>query len=499
MSLSLTLFAAASSFSLVVGIATYVYQKRRFSTEIDARDTHINTLSLDRDKARQELDSVSNEITKLRELQNTLQERITILTAEKAAAETSATRVPNLESDIRSLTERLTAEQQMSTKLTTQLREQESAIEEKVDFLNKAKGILTTEFENLGQKIFEEKTSRFTKQNQDNLQNLINPVRDQIKDFQKRVNDVYDKDSKERVELRQIVTNLSNMNQQLSTDANNLTKALKGEAKTQGNWGEVILERILEQSGLKRGQQYDTQAHHVNAEGERFYPDIVIHLPEDKDIIIDSKVSLTAYERYVRTENESEKQEALKDHVQSIRNHIKNLEKKDYTDLVGIKTLGYVLMFVPIEPAFILAGEEDPRLFAGSASLRVFPVVPSTLMVVLTTINAMWQLESQSRNAEKIAKQAGALYDKLAGFLHSFDKVGARLDQAQASWHTARNQLTVGRDNLIGKAEKFRQLGINPKHQLPEDLVEAAKTNTNTEAVSTTPLEDYSRDEDSTI
>ena len=496
MNLPLTLSITTIVALLVGGITTYAYQKRRSAKKIGALETQNNAVSSEIERARQELRDGSGELAKLRESQNALQEKVTVLTSEKAAAETTATRVPNLESDLRSLREQLTAEKTTSTELSTRLQEQQSAMEEKVAFLNKAKETLTTEFENLGQKIFEEKTSRFTKQNQDNLQNLINPVREQIKDFQKRVNDVYDSDSKDRSVLREIVTNLSNMNQQLSTDANNLTKALKGESKTQGNWGEVILERILEQSGLKKGQQYDTQAHHVNTEGERFYPDIVIHLPEDKDIIIDSKVSLTAYERYVTTEDESEKRQALRDHVQSVRNHIKSLERKDYTDLVNVKTLGYVLMFIPIEPAFILAGDEDPSLFSGAASQSVFPVVPSTLMITLKTINAMWQLESQNRNAEQIASQAAALYDKLAGFLESFDKIGERLGQAQESWTAARNQLASGRGNLIGKAEKFRQLGVNPKKQLPEDLVEAAQTKT--AAVSPAPLEDHGLDEDTT-
>ena len=496
MNLSLIQTAVGLAVLFVGVFAGYAYQQRRSTQKLNSLEAKNNELSLEIESVRKEFLDTSDQLANLRESHSALQEKLTTLASEKAAAETTATRVPVLESDLRSIREQLTAEKNASTALTTRLEEQQAAMEEKVAFINKAKETLTTEFENLGQKIFEEKTSRFTQQNQDNLQNLINPVREQIKDFQKRVNDVYDSDSKDRSALREIVTNLSNMNQQLSTDANNLTKALKGESKTQGNWGEVILERILEQSGLKKGQQYDTQAHHVNTEGQRFYPDVVIHLPEDKDIVIDSKVSLTAYERYVTSEDESDKRQALTDHVQSVRGHIKSLEKKDYTDLVNVKTLGYVLMFIPIEPAFILAGDEDPSLFSGAASRSVFPVVPSTLMVTLKTINAMWQLESQNRNAEEIASQAAALYDKLAGFLESFDNIGQRLGQAQESWTAARNQLASGRGNLIGKAEKFRQLGVSPKKRLPEDLVE--KGQTDAEEVSAVLQEDDNPEQNTT-
>lgn len=396
------------------------------------------------------------------------------LATEKVAAETIASRVPALEEELAATRKKLEESQTINTELETRLNEQQKSIKEKLALLENAKETLSTEFQNLGQKIFDEKSEKFTKQNQDNFQSLMKPFQQQITDFQKRVNEVYHTDTQDRTALREQLINLQKLNQQLSLDAINLTRALKGDSKVQGNWGEVILEKILEQSGLSEGREYEKQEALRSEEGGRYYPDVIIHLPEDKDIVIDSKVSLTAYERYVNSDDDVERVAALAEHVTSVRNHVRGLSLKNYDQLQGLRTLGYILMFIPVEPAFFLAVKEEPELFSPLMNQNIFIVGPSNLMLALRTIHAMWQYEYQNRNAEEIAKQAGGLYDKLVGFVESLDQVGERVNQARESWEKARGQLISGRGNLIKRAEDIKQLGVRTKKDLPINLIEAA-------------------------
>ena len=489
---------------LVGGLLTLLLLRHQTATALQKqRDTfekNNQQLSFEFDATNDQLTSAKLETQELKELQSELQGSITKLTAEKYTAETTAGRVPSLEQELKTLRSTLVEMESKNMQLQTRLEEQEKAMDEKLVILNKAKETLSTEFENLGQKIFEDKSKKFAEQNQTNLGILLKPFKEQISDFQKRVNDIHVSDSKDRGALQQQLINLLNLNQQLSADADNLTKALKGDSKSQGNWGEVILENVLEQSGLRKGQEYKTQEHYTNVEGSRFHPDVILHLPEEKDVVIDSKVSLTAYEQYVNCEDESERNKYLTDHISSIRNHIRDLDHKNYSDLVGLRTLGFVLMFIPIEPAYILAVKEEPNLFAISPAKRIFVVTPSTLMITLRAIHAMWQLEYQNQNAGEIAKQAGNLYDKFVGFVETFDGIGARLDQAQNSWVKARGQLSQGAGNLVKRAEDIRKLGLDTKKQLQPQLVRVAQTESDMDKlVSYTPetknLEPESSDE----
>ena len=257
----------------------------------------------------------------------------------------------------------------------------------------------------------------------------------------------------------------------MSRDAINLTRALKGDSKKRGNWGEVILERVLEDSGLRNGQEYETQGSFRDESGNLYKPDVVVHLPDNKDVIIDSKVSLNAYERYSSTEDDAERDQALKDHLNSIRNHISGLQDKNYADLLKVNSLDMVLMFVPIEPALMLALEHDENLFQDAFRSGIFLVSPSTLTLNLQIIHNMWRYEYQNRNAQEIAKRAGDLYDKFVGFVEALEDIGDKLNKAQSSYQTAHNRLSEGKGNLIKKAEDMRKLGLETSKKLPTELV----------------------------
>ena len=341
-----------------------------------------------------------------------------------------------------------------------------------------AKKDMTSEFENLSSKIMEEKSKKFTEQNKLNLDETLNPLREQLGDFKKKIEDVYDKETRDRVSLFNEITNLKSLNQQMSKDAINLTKALKGESKTRGNWGEVILQRVLEDSGLRNGHGYDAQESYRDQHGKRFQPDVVIHLPDNKDIVIDSKVSLNAYEKYCSSEDSEEQKQALADHLSSIRKHVNDLQGKNYDELVKINSLDIVLMFVPIEPALMLATEKDENLFNDAFKLGIILVSPSTLNMNLQIIQNMWRNEYQNKNAQKIAKQAGNMYDRIVGFVDALEDVGDKLDKAQSAYQTAHKRLTSGKGNLVGRAEAIRKLGLQTNKKLEKELVDKQSDDT---------------------
>ena len=424
--------------------------------------------------ANSQLENVTKEFDDAKIISSTVQTNFNKLETEKAVIDSQVERLPNLEIELNDLRSRLITEQKRSTEFQTRLEEQTRSGEEKLKLLKEAKEVLTTEFQNLGQKIFEEKTEKFTHQNKTNLESLLNPFRDQMSAFKQKVDDVYDKEAKDRVALSEQVKQLRDLNQQLSQDAVNLTRALKGDSKARGNWGEVILSKVLERSGLKEGREYEVQETHKNEEGSRFQPDVVIHLPESKDIVVDSKVSLVAYENFSTTEDEKERATALQQHIASIRAHVRDLSGKNYEELKGLRTLGYVLMFIPIEPAFLLAVGEDPELFNDAMSKNIFIVSPSNLLITLKTINAMWQYAYQNENALEIAQKAGGMYDKFVSFVESFDLVGSRLEQAEESWSQARGQLVTGKGNLVKRADDLKQMGVRTKKQLPSDFVSSS-------------------------
>jgi DNA recombination protein RmuC len=285
------------------------------------------------------------------------------------------------------------------------------------------------------------------------------------------VEDVYDKESKDRVSLLNEIIHLKTLNERISEDAVNLTNALKGQSKTRGSWGEMILERVLEESGLQKGREYEVQTMYASEEGQRRHPDVIVHLPEGKDIVIDSKVSLTAYEKYCTAGTEETRDKRLKEHIISIRTHIKSLSEKRYEDLEGIRTLDFVLMFLPIEGAFWTAIESEQGLFNEAFDKNIMLVSPSTLLATLRIINNIWRYEDQNKNALIIAKKAGDLYDKFVGFIEALDDVGQKIDKARESYQTARNRLTDGRGNLIKRSEELRQLGVKAQKELPAELV----------------------------
>lgn len=376
-----------------------------------------------------------------------------------------------LKTALQSLQQQSSEQGNTIARLETQLSEERRHSGEKLTVLTEAKAQLTSEFQNLANKILEEKSKKFTDQNKLNIEQVLNPLREQLGDFRRKVEDVYEKESKDRMSLFHEINSLKTLNQQISSDAINLTNALKGQSKTQGAWGEVILERVLEESGLHKGREYETQGSFTTDEGKRLRPDVIVHLPEGKDIVIDSKVSLTAYERYCTSDDETERQLALREHVASLRSHIKGLSVKNYEDLPGINSLDFVLLFVPIEAAFITAVENDQTLFREAFDKNIIVVSPTTLLATLRTVHNIWRYEYQNRNALEIAEKAGGLYDQFVRFGESLLDVEDKLGKAQSSFQTAKSRLMDGRGNLVSRTQQLQKLGAKAKKRMPEELL----------------------------
>ncbi|MFM9987738.1 DNA recombination protein RmuC [Flavobacterium sp.] len=337
----------------------------------------------------------------------------------------------------------------------------------------------TKEFENLANKILEEKTNKFTEQNKENMKNILSPLQDKILHFEKKVEDTHKESIDYHAALRQQILGLSEMNAQMSKETLNLTKALKGDSKMQGNWGELVLERVLEKSGLEKGREYEVQQSFTNAEGNRVFPDVVINLPDGKKMIVDSKVTLTAYERYINEDNDDLKTQHLKDHVLAIKRHVEQLGDKNYHDLYQIESPDFVLLFIPMEPAFALALNEDTTLYNKAFEKNIVIVTPSTLLATLRTIDSMWANQKQQENALEIARQAGALYDKFEGFVTDLIKIGKKIDESKIEYSGAMNKLVEGKGNLITSVEKLKKMGAKAKKSLPESIINRAETNEN--------------------
>lgn len=357
--------------------------------------------------------------------------------------------------------------------LHTRNEENTRAFEEKIRLLDEAKVQMKVQFEQLAAQIFEQKAKTFDEAHTKGLDLLLKPFREQIAQFAAQSKEQFIHDAKERQSLKDEIVRLKSLNTQLSQDAINLTQALKGENKTQGNWGEIVLERILEESGLREGHEYDLQSTLSDTEGKKYRPDVIVHLPQNKDIIIDSKVSLVAYDVFIRSENEEDRSHALKQHLLSIHSHIKGLGSKHYEQLEGVRTLDFVLLFMPIEGAFHLALEHDPNFFKIAYEQNIVVVSPSTLLVTLRTIEHIWRSEYQERNAREIAASAEALYEKLVAFVEDMEKIGEQIGRTQKSYDAAMNKLSTGKGNLIRRAEGMRKLGLKPKKALPASLSEA--------------------------
>ena len=334
----------------------------------------------------------------------------------------------------------------------------------------------TKEFENLANKILEEKTTKFTEQNKENLKNILTPLQDKIQLFEKKVEDTHKESIDYHAALRQQILGLREMNEQMSKETLNLTKALKGDSKMQGNWGELVLERVLEKSGLEKDREYFVQQSFVTEEGNRVFPDVIINLPDGKKMVVDSKVALTSYERYINEDDDENKAQYLKEHVASIHRHVQDLGNKNYQDLYQMESPDFVLLFIPIESAFAIALNEDTSLYNKAFEKNIVIVTPSTLLATLRTIDSMWTNQKQQENALEIARQAGALYDKFEGFVSDLVKIGKKMDEAKVEYQGAMNKLVEGKGNLVNNVEKLKKMGAKAKKALPENILNRASS-----------------------
>ena len=335
----------------------------------------------------------------------------------------------------------------------------------------------TKEFELLANKILEEKTNKFTEQNKENMKTILNPLQEKIQLFEKKVEDTHKESIDYHAALRQQILGLKEMNEQMSKETINLTKALKGDSKMQGNWGELVLERVLEKSGLEKGREYEVQQSFTTEDGNRIQPDVIVNLPDGKKMVVDSKVSLTAYERFVNEEDDTLKANFLKEHVNSIKRHVEQLGDKNYQDIYHMESPDFVLLFIPIEPAFALALQEDSTLYNKAFEKNIVIVTPSTLLATLRTIDSMWTNQKQQENAIEIARQAGALYDKFEGFVQDLIKIGKKMDEAKTEYGSAMNKLVEGKGNLVNSVERLKKMGAKAKKSIPEAVLKRAIEN----------------------
>lgn len=381
--------------------------------------------------------------------------------------------IARLQQQVDSLRSQLQQEHESAIGLRERLTRQETLLQEernqgveKIALLQKAREQMNLEFRNLANEILEQKGKTFTETSRQHIQDILKPLGEKIVSFEKKVEDTYGKEALQRFALEKEIKALHEANLKISVEADNLAKALKGESKTQGIWGEVILERVLEQSGLRKGREYDSQVSLKDESGRTRQPDVIVNLPDGKHIIIDSKVSLTAYEGYSSANDEDSRAAHLKQHIHSIRAHIKGLSDKNYQNLDKVQSLNFVLLFLPVEPAFTLAIHVDDRLFIEAFEQNIVLVGPSTLLTTLRTIKNSWMNEDRNRNALEIATQAGLLYDKFVAFTEDVERIGERLTQTQKAFDDAQNKLITGRGNLVGRAEKLRKLGAKTTKQL---------------------------------
>jgi len=400
----------------------------------------------------------------------------------KGALQLAEEKAVMLSAELQELKQENNKERGLSKELTGQLaylQSENKNFQEKLETQKAELAELNTkfnqEFKLLANDIFEEKGKRFAEQNKSNLTEILSPLKERIGEFQKKVEDSNKQNAERNAGLVEQIKLLSDLNKQITKEAENLTKALKGDTKAQGNWGEVILERILEKSGLEKGREYETQVSETGEDGKRYQPDVVIHLPENKNIVIDSKVSLVAYERMVNAENPEQQMSQLKLHINSIKTHVKGLGEKNYQNLYGVEGLDFVLLFIPIEPAFTLAVQHDPELFNEAYSRNIVIVSPTTLIATLRTISSIWKQEYQNKNALEIARQGGALYDKFVSFTEDLKQIGKHIEGTDKAYKESMKKLYDGTGNLIKRAENIKKLGAKTSKQLDQRLVDRSE------------------------
>lgn len=391
-----------------------------------------------------------------------------------AVSEEKIKHLQNAEAELKQYQQLLTTAKTKNAELQTRSAEQEKSAYEKLKLLQDAEIQLKTQFENLAGKIFEDRSKQFAEQNKTSLDHIVTPLREQLGEFKQRIETVYDNENKDRITLREEIVSLRRDTAKMNQEALNLTRALKGDKKTQGSWGEMILEKVLERSGLRKGIEYETQGAFRDEDNRLFKPDVIIHLPDNKDVIIDSKVSLLAYERYCSVEDDQERIIAIRQHTGAVRDHIKTLSDKDYSGLHGIKSLDFVLLFMPIEAAFVAAFQADERLFTDAFEHKIIVVTPTTLLATLRTIENIWRYERQNENARTIAEKAGAVYDKICGFVEELDKLGKQLSTVHNTYDGVMNKLTQGNGNLIRQASSFVDLGVKVKKSFPKSISDQA-------------------------
>ncbi|PKQ65953.1 DNA polymerase V [Labilibaculum filiforme] len=391
-----------------------------------------------------------------------LEERASNLLKEKTDLN-EAVNVERLKNEnmTRSVSISATERKNLEERLTTQKQE-----------LEELQKKFTTEFENIATKILKENTKEFTSSNQKNMSDIMSPIKEKLMSFEKKVEETYDRELRDKISLKEEVKKLYDLNSKISDEANNLTKALKGDVKKQGNWGEVVLERILERSGLTKGQEYDREVVMQNSEGQTIRPDVIIHLPEEKHVIVDSKVSLIAYERYVNSIGDVDAEKFQKEHIVSMKAHVKELAEKHYQSSSSLNSPDFVLMFMPIESSFAMAVQYDQELFNYAWDNKIVIVSPSTLLATLRTIASIWKQEQQNRNVLEIAKQGGLLYDKFVGFVEDMIKLGNQMETSKKSYLDAMKKLYDGSGNMVRRAENIRELGAKVKKKLPQSLID---------------------------
>ena len=412
------------------------------------------------------------EKTALEKEKSTLEERLVLLQQSKETSENNFIASQKELKNNQQEKEKLISEK---STLISELKSVELKLDENKGEVEKLNEKFTKEFENLANKILDEKSSKFTAQNKENIKNILSPLQEKIKGFEDKVEKTHKESIDYHAALRQQILGLKELNQQMSKETLNLTKALKGDNKMQGNWGELVLERVLEKSGLEKDREYFVQQSFTSEEGKRVLPDVVIHLPDNKKMIVDSKVSLVAYEQYINEEDETLKERFLKEHVASLKRHIEQLSDKKYEDIYKIESPDFVLLFIPIEPAFAVALNSDTYLYNKAFEKNIVIVTPSTLLATLRTIDTMWNNEKQQKNALEIARQAGGLYDKFHGLLADLIGVGKKIDASKTDYNAAMNKLFEGKGNLITSVEKLKKMGAKAKKALPENIIERAR------------------------
>ena len=459
-------FAAAMALSIACGVLiTWLILRSHISRAFETGKALLAPELAQKDAALQEAEASRNR-----------------LNTQLALAQQKNQEIPDLknviverEQTLEALREKMAGKEARIVELETRREEERSHFKEQLALLQDARHQMTDQFQVLAQEILEQKGRAFSQQSQAGLQNLLDPFREQLNAFRTRVDAIHDHETAELATLQKEIETLRDLNQRIGQEAVNLTRALKGDKKAQGTWGELVLERVLEKSGLRNGVEYETQGSFRDADGNLLRPDVVIHLPEDKCVVVDAKVSLVAYERYANAEDEQAQRSALAEHVAAVRAHIESLSAKDYANLKGVRSLNYILMFMPVDAAFVAAFREDEALYTYAFERQIVVVTPSTLLATLKTIEIIWRYERQNRSATDVFERAGAIYDKLRLVVESIEKLGNQINTVQGTWEEVINRLAHGRGNVMSQLAKFSELGVPIKRTMPQAIMEQAE------------------------